>query len=434
MLLKEKYKPKKKSINSFNNLNIILWIIKLIILLGVLISYFYYSKSLAKEKNIGEDIIEENSKHSTLTNKTKKEIYDKNKDFINNYLSSIPDIYSLDKNHEKELLEKYFSLIYLSDNETVNSELKDKILDKIYFYYKKNITSINKLIITNTIAFGNTLLCLNNVLFYCEILECKNIYLNASNNWYIKNKIVSNKTQISLIQNSNIDCNGRKTLCIPFEGGFCLNPMIIKQKIKLNIIKDEIKRNLPKVKVNPDDLYIHIRCGNIFVNEALPSYAQPPLCFYQKILKNFKFRKVYIISGSTNSPVFNELLKEFPYLIQRNNSLELDFSYLSNAYNLVGSVSSFLITSIKFNDNLKNYWEYDIYRKSEKIFHLHHDVYQFPKNFTIYKMLPSKKYKNEMFSWKNSNEQLKLMINENCLNSNFIVIKDVKKSYQYTYF
>ena len=41
-------------------------------------------------------------------------------------------------------------------------------------------------------------------------------------------------------------------------------------------------------------------------------------------------------------------------------------------------------------------------------------------------MIPSQNYKNEMFSWKNDNEQLKLMINENCLNSNFILIKSIK--------
>ena len=38
-------------------------------------------------------------------------------------------------------------------------------------------------------------------------------------------------------------------------------------------------------------------------------------------------------------------------------------------------------------------------------------------------MIPSLKYKNEMFSWKNEKEQLKLMIQEKCLNSKFIIYK-----------
>ena len=267
------------------------------------------------------------------------------------------------------------------------------------------------------------MLCLNNILYYCEILGCNNIYLNSSNNWHIKNNINANKTHISIIPSSKINCKGDQTLCIPFEGGLCLNPLVIKQKIRLNIIKNEIKRNLPKIFVKKNDLYIHIRCGNIFENELNPSYSQPPLCFYQKILKNFKFENIFIISGNDNSPVISKLLSEFPNIIHKNNSLELDFSYLCNAYNLVGSVSSFLITAIKFNDNLENYWEYDIYRKSEKFLHLHHDIYNFPRKFTIYKMYPSIKYKNEMFSWKNEKDQLQLMIKEKCLKSKFIIQK-----------
>ena len=150
-------------------------------------------------------------------------------------------------------------------------------------FYKKNIKKINKLFITKPIALGNTLICLNNIIYYCEVLGCKNIFLNSEFNWYIKDKIISNKTSISLLPTSKINCNGSKTLCISFVGGLCLNSLIVKQKIRINILKDEIKRNLPKVNIHPNDLYIHIRCGNIFIDDFNPSYSQPPLCFYQKI-------------------------------------------------------------------------------------------------------------------------------------------------------
>ena len=395
-----------------------LTLVKVIFIINALILFFYYQAKETREEPIIENKTKENfGKKNPISRKFKKKV----NNLIDNYLNSVPDKYSLEKKHEKEVLEIYFSLINISDNNTIAEELKNKILEKIIDYYKKNLTTINKLIITNNIALGNTLLCLNNIIYYCEILDCKEIYLNSSVNWYIKNKINTNKTHISLLSSSKINCKGSKTLCIPMVGGLCLNPIIIKQKIRLNILKNEIKNNLPKVNVNPNDLYIHIRCGNIFSNEIYPSYAQPPFCFYQKILKNFKFRNVYIISINDNSPVIKKLLKYFPKIITKNNTLEKDFAYLSNAYNLVGSVSSFLITAIKFNDNLKNYWEYDIYRKSEKFLHLHHDIYEFPRKFKIYKMIPSDKYKNEMFSWKKEKEQLKLMVEEKCLNSKFII-------------
>ena len=98
-----------------------------------------------------------------------------------------------------------------------------------------------------------------------------------------------------------------------------------------------------------------------------------------------------------------------------------DLAYLSNAYNLVVSISSFVITIIKFNDNLKKFWEYDIYKNSGKFIFLHHDFYDFPRNYIIYKMKPSENYKNEMFVWLIKKSQLQIMIDEKCI-YNFSII------------
>ena len=97
-------------------------------------------------------------------------------------------------------------------------------------------------------------------------------------------------------------------------------------------------------------------------------------------------------------------------------------AYLMKAYNLVGSVSSFLMTAIKLNDNLINYWDYDIYRRSEKFCHLNVEYYDFPRKFKIYQMKPSINYKNEMFVWSNDPKKFKLMIEEKCIN-NFTIIE-----------
>ena len=34
---------------------------------------------------------------------------------------------------------------------------------------------------------------INNIMNYCEALGCKNIYLNQSYNWHIKNTIITKK-------------------------------------------------------------------------------------------------------------------------------------------------------------------------------------------------------------------------------------------------
>ena len=226
---------------------------------------------------------------------------------------------------------------------------------------------------------------------------------------------------ISLIDGSKIDCNDPTVACVSIKNLFWIRPFIIFPEIKFNILKDEIKRNLPSVKINPKDLYIHIRSGNIF-KRAHPFYAQPPFCFYQKVLENFKFRKIYIIAVNDNNPMIKKLLTEFPNISYKKNSLVLDMSYLSHAYYLVNSVSTFAEANIKLNDNLKILWEYDLIRSSEKILYLRYDFFYVERKFIIYQMKPSDYYRDEMFVWKKSRHQIQLMLKEKCKND-FTIIK-----------
>ena len=116
------------------------------------------------------------------------------------------------------------------------------------------------------------------------------------------------------------------------------------------------------------------------------------------------------------------MISKYNKVIYKTNSLIFDISVLVHAYNIVGSISSFLTSLIKLNDNLKNIWEYDIYHNSSKIVHLHHSVFNFTRKYTIYKMPPSKIYKDGMNIWKRTKEQLDLMLNDTCPNG-FVIIK-----------
>ena len=65
------------------------------------------------------------------------------------------------------------------------------------------------------------------------------------------------------------------------------------------------------------------------------------------------------------------------------NTLIYDIAFLINAYNIVGSISSLIIGSLKLNNNLKIFFEYYFYRMIEKIYHLHYDLYNLQRNYTI---------------------------------------------------
>ena len=94
--------------------------------------------------------------------------------------------------------------------------------------------------------------------------------------------------------------------------------------------------------------------------------------------------------------------------------MEIDISYLVRGFNIVGSISSFLISSIKLNDNLKFLWEYDRYPMCSKMYHSHHSIFNIKRNYTTYLMEPSEIYKDKMIVWKGSDDQIKIMLNDTC--------------------
>ena len=127
------------------------------------------------------------------------------------------------------------------------------------------------------------------------------------------------------------------------------------------------------------------------------------------------FDKIYIIAGDIKNPVLNKLLNRFPNIIFHiNNKLEFDISYLAHAYNLAGSVSSFFTEILKINTNLENLYEYNHYRLKEKIYHLHHLLYNYKRNYTIYLMESSKNYKKYMYIWKLTKKQINILLNDKC--------------------
>ena len=115
-----------------------------------------------------------------------------------------------------------------------------------------------------------------------------------------------------------------------------------------------------------------------------------------------------------NNIVLDALIGKYNKIVYKKNNYEYDIALLINAFNIVTSVSSFVISSIKFNNNLKNLWEYDINRLSEKFLFLHHHLYKFDIKYKIYTMKPSDIYAQKMFSWTRSESQLKLMLEDNC--------------------
>ena len=316
-------------------------------------------------------------------------------------------------NSENDFLRYFQSLKNISyDNTSLLEEYRDNILKLFSKKLSKNVTSIDNLYMDYYLKFGNHLAHFNKAIFYCEIIKCKKIFINPDNNIYIKNTIYDQQFNLSIeiAKKKEAYNNPLSTYYYPYY-----DFLFIRPENRFTIFKSEILRNLPKVQTNQNDLYIHIRGGDIFIDPKIgDSYAQPPYCFYDAAINNNRYYNIYLFSIDESNPVLNKLIKRHEEIIYNKIYLSYVIAYLANAYNIVGSISSFITEIIKLNDNLQNFYEYDIYHIREKIFHIHSSLYGFKKNYVTYLMKPSKNYLKHMFIWKNTRKQRYIMLRDKC--------------------
>ena len=250
------------------------------------------------------------------------------------------------------------------------------------------------------------------IIFYCRILKCKKIFLDNKKVWFIKNKIIDKKYKIIIVPEELKNVKYCKTIIDNTDNFFYYSNYIEPQK-RIDLLKNEILKNLPKVSTNPNDLFIYIRSGDIFVHPHR-LYAQPPLCFYFKILDNYIFRNYYLIAENKNNPVIAKILEIKPNIIYNRNSLNIDIAYLTTAYNIVGGkITTFLNAIIPLNNNLKNLWIF-LFEQNKSKKEKYNKHYKIKGN--IYEMYVSNNYFINMKYWSNKKFQRNLMIDEKCIN------------------
>ena len=327
---------------------------------------------------------------------------------LEDYFSRI-SIEDQNRDSERTILNKYLNFLDYSNKPNIKNKCKNIILD--FFSRRKNKTmnKVETLSMNDISNFGNSHIQINNLIFYCEIVGCHKIILNAPKS-LIKNPIYIKELNIKIIPGSEVNCKDEFTVC----DVHIFDPIYIKPQIRTQYLKEEIFRNIPKVNIDPNALYINIRGGDIFHTIIHDHYAQPPLCFYEKIINSNKFKNIYIISNDGQNIILNALMNKYKNIIFKHDNYETDVALIANAYNIVASVSSFFFVAIKLNDNLKNLWEYDICRLLEKFLWFHHHFYKFDIKYKIYTMKPSDIYANQMFRWRATQSQLKLMIEDKC--------------------
>ena len=357
---------------------------KSLFLIVAIIIFAYIAYHFIFKRNNDND--NDNNKHIRLPDEIMyKGDWITRQQLFNDTLSKVSEVYHNYKEKEKQRYKKYYYLEEYNDDPVTKNNLRNKLYEKISEIKKKNITKIDTFFLSRNNPFGNNLPCINNAIFYCEILGCNKIILREKKirrRWLIKNITITN-LNITITQGPDVNCNEEGMLC-SYETWDLLYPILIKPEIRTQYVKDEILKNLPQVKTEPDDLYMHIRGGDIFTYLPLNVYSQPPLCFYEKVIQTNNFKNIYLISQDNLNVV------------------------------VACSIGSFVISAIKLNDNLKNIYEYDIVRLPEKIIWQHYHVFKFDIKYKIFTMNPSDEYASEMFYWAKRDKQKKLMLEDKC--------------------
>ena len=316
----------------------------------------------------------------------------------------------------------------LNNNLSLIINEKKNILKLISKCLNKSIESVSSIFMGQNYNLGNQLKLINNAIFYCEILGCKRLILDKKANWFIKNRIIDKKYKMIIEVGEKHDYIN-KNIMFDYTGFMYFYSKFIKPEFKISLLKSEILKNIPYVKLNPNYLSIYVRSGDIFIRPH-EYYAQPPLCFYEKIINSFGFKNILIISKDKNNPIINALLQKYSNIIYNRNSFKNDLSLLLYSYNLVGAYSTLIYAIIRFNNNIKIFWEYLINIPS-----IHYIYYYLENNFRIFNMKPSKYYQKKMQNFKADKDQLELMLNEKCT-SEFRIINPrecKKKKYYFNY-
>ena len=247
---------------------------------------------------------------------------------------------------------------------------------------------------------GNNIVQLSNAIYFCEIMNVSTIYIRHNFCW-IKNPITTSKG-IKIIPTSR----KLKESLVLWRNIFSFNTDGYCPEDRVHEFASETIKGVPQVKVNDDDLYIHIRSGDIFRRSPSPYYGQPPLCFYESIIEKWGFKNVYLLIEDKKNPVINNLVKKYNAKLVRT-SLTKTIAYILNSRNLVLSFGTFLPSILKLKEE----------DSEKRIFRYGNSIAPLTAIWSrFYFTEVSQFYRENMLSvnWKNTREQRKLMINEKC--------------------
>ena len=153
------------------------------------------------------------------------------------------------------------------------------------------------------------------------------------------------------------DCTGKS-----FKTPYIVHPQVytLNKERAIELLKESFKiKGNTIIPLGDNDLVIHIRSGDIFTSIGHPEYYQPPLSFYVNLLNEKHFDTIYLVSEDSKNPCINKLLKLFPTIKFKRNSLDNDIQLILSAKHVVSSNGSFIDQLLKFSCHIQQVYKYE---------------------------------------------------------------------------
>lgn len=248
---------------------------------------------------------------------------------------------------------------------------------------------------------GNNILQVSNSIYLAEVFNISTIYITM-NLCFINNTITTSRG----IQIIPVDKKPEKALSLKrslfrltYKGFYCPEDRVYE-------FAGETLKSIPKVKVDDNALYIHIRSGDIFKKNPNRHYGQPPLCFYEGIIRKWGFKKVYILTEDRKNPGIDKLVRRYGAKLIITDVFRA-MGYVLNAKNLAISFGTFVPSLLKLVPE-------DPERR----------IFRYGNNFSYDRVLWNKFFYTEISenywngllkgNWNNTDEQREMMLNETC--------------------
>ena len=261
-----------------------------------------------------------------------------------------------------------------------------------------SIENIKGFIVYPYNRFGNHVYQFTRILQYCKLLNFKKVIV-PHNYLFFKNDFYVDDIHVQI---GKIKIRTRKYIKGFFYWpvpGVPLNFSII------NLYKNEFLKSFSNISLGENDLYLHLRSGDIFVTSDHSNYAQPPLQYFVDVINYKNWTNVYLLTQNFINPVILGLLEKNVTFIDTNFNFTKSIHLIVNSFNLAIGRTTFGLALSFLSRNLN------------LLFTFNCPTNKLPSHFNCD---PDDSYvDNVLNQWRHSSDQIVLLFTSKCRHWNF---------------